>query len=136
MPQSYSMPGFHYREIDGIIELHAAGQRPTADLRLTERLVEAFKRGSLAHGVLNDVREAHYDLSAMQMRERCHLVARQLAPFRVATIIRADQVAEFREFQKAHAAQGGTSAAFASVEEGRAWLTAGCPRTALGAAVG
>ena len=123
MSSSYSMEGVDLQLNDGVIELRAQGERKAGSERAPASAFTIIAKQLRSRLVLYDIRDADYDLTAMEWEERTRFVARLFKGYRVAYVIRSEQHAEANLACEAHARNGDPARAFTSKSPARDWLT-------------
>jgi hypothetical protein len=121
---TYSMEGFTLRLVDGIIELHTDGEQGPGTEDAHARAFSAIADKLHSRLVMYDIRSASFVLSDIERAERTRFVARIATGYRIAYVVRPDQMEAAEEFVTAHRRLGDAAACFTSKSKARDWLKA------------
>ncbi len=117
------MQGFDLKLLKGVIELRAQGNRKAGTEHGPARAFASIAATIDSKLILYDVRDANYQLSELQMEERARFIARLFNGYRIAYVLRVEQLEFGRLICRAHHRNGDQAKTFSSKSAATGWLT-------------
>ena len=128
MARIYAMAGFEISVDHGVLIMRTQGVRKSEHGKDAGRLFDLMENPEV-HGVMFDIRDADYQLSPLEWKERCLEIARQCRGRKVAVVQRDEQAEMTAECRVTLQQKGLECEAFASKARAMEWLQQGLDTT-------